>query len=168
MHDKASQMEENFERNIQENIDQKLEQKFGWKIEKNLDKTIQEKLGMTIQKKHCETLKKINKKIENLEKQVSKEEEKITPMPSQTIIKPSTFGGETSWQVHKTQFMMVAEANGWISSAKPFHLAASLRRDAADILQMLSEAQRHNFDSLSSAFELRFGGKCTKEYSHLQ
>ena len=121
-----------------------------------------------VPEKYKKTLEKINKKIKNSEKQVSNKEAKKPLMPSQAIIKPLTFDRKTSWQVYKRQFMMVAEANGWISSAKPFHLAASLRRDAADILQMLSEAQRHNFDSLSSAFELRFGGKCTKEYSHLQ
>ena len=33
---------------------------------------------------------------------------------------------------------------------------------------MLSEAQSHNFEVLSSASELRFGEKCTKEYSRLQ
>ena len=55
-----------------------------------------------------------------------------------------------------------------VPSVKAFHLAASLRGDAADILKTLSEAQRYNFDSLSSALEPRFGEKCRKEYSRLQ
>ena len=41
--------------------------------------------------KYSKTLEKINKKIQNLEKQVSYEEAKTPLMPSQAIIKPSTF-----------------------------------------------------------------------------
>ncbi|GFS51526.1 gag-Pol polyprotein [Nephila pilipes] len=63
---------------------------------------------------------------------------------------------------------MAAEANGWNSRVKTFHLAASLRGDAADILETLPEEQRHDFQALSGALEQRFGGKCTKEYSRLQ
>ncbi|GFT50429.1 gag-Pol polyprotein [Nephila pilipes] len=63
---------------------------------------------------------------------------------------------------------MVEEANGWNSRVKAFHLAASLRGDASDILETLSEEQRHDFQALSSALELRFGGIFTKEYSRLQ
>ncbi|GFS89464.1 retrovirus-related Pol polyprotein from transposon 412 [Nephila pilipes] len=54
------------------------------------------------------------------------------------------------------------------SRVKAFHLAASLRRDVADIIETLPEEQRHDFQALSGALELRFGGKCTKEYSRLQ
>ena len=46
---------------------------------------------------------------------------------------------------------MISEANGWITSTKAFHHAAALRRDADDVFETLSEAQRHNFDSLSGA-----------------
>ncbi|GFS39097.1 gag-Pol polyprotein [Nephila pilipes] len=63
---------------------------------------------------------------------------------------------------------MVAEANGWNSQVKAFHLAASLRGDAADILETLPEAQRHDFQALSGSLELRFGRKCTKEFRRLQ
>ncbi|KAF8793548.1 hypothetical protein HNY73_005013 [Argiope bruennichi] len=63
---------------------------------------------------------------------------------------------------------MVAEANGWNPQAKAFHFAASLRGDAADILETLTEEQRHDFQALSSALELRFREKCAKEYSRLQ
>ena len=61
---------------------------------------------------------------------------------------------------------MVSEAKGWSPSAA-FHLAVSLRGDTANIFETLSEAQRHNFDSLSNALELQFGKKCTKECSLL-
>ncbi|GFT80080.1 retroviral-like aspartic protease 1 [Nephila pilipes] len=60
------------------------------------------------------------------------------------------------------------EANGWNPRAKAFHLAISLRGDVADILETLPEQQKSDFQALSGALELRFGGKCTKEYSRLQ
>ena len=161
---KVTLIEENFEKNIREGIEKELKQQLG--------KEIKEKFGMEIREKvpekYNETLEKIIKKIESLKKQASNEEAKIPLLPSQATIKPSTFDGSSSWQVYKTQFTMVAEANSWSPSAKAFHLAASLRGDAANVLETLSEAQRHNFDSLSSALELRFGEKGTKEYSRLQ
>ncbi|GFS72892.1 uncharacterized protein NPIL_505231 [Nephila pilipes] len=101
--------------------------------------------------------------FEGLKKQTSKghEESKGAFMPSLTTIKLLTFDRKTSWQVHKTQFKMVAEANGWNSRVKVFHLAASLRGDAADILETLPEKQRNDFQALSGGLELLFGGKCT-------
>ena len=124
-----------------------LKQQFGKEVKEKLEMEIREK----VPENYNETLEKITKKIENLEKQVSKEEAKMPLMPSQAIIKPLTFDGNSSWQVFKTQFMMISEANGWSPTAKAFHLAASLRGDAANVLETLSEAQRHTFDSLSNA-----------------
>ncbi|GFU38925.1 gag-Pol polyprotein [Nephila pilipes] len=60
---------------------------------------------------------------------------------------------------------MVAEANGWNYRFKSIHLAASLRGEAVDILKTPPEEQRHDFQALLKALELRFGGKCSKEYS---
>ncbi|KFM56688.1 Retrovirus-related Pol polyprotein from transposon 412, partial [Stegodyphus mimosarum] len=92
---------------------------------------------------------------------------KFLPMSVRPSLKLSTYG-KTSWQVYKTQFSIVAEANGWDSQAKACHLAASLRADAADILQTLPESKRLDFEALSGALELRFGEKCLKDYSRLQ
>ncbi|GFW36868.1 gag-Pol polyprotein [Trichonephila clavipes] len=83
-------------------------------------------------------------------------------------IKLSTYDGKSSWQVYKTQFSIVADANQWDSQTKACQLAASLRADAADILQTLPETQRLDFDALVNALELRFGEKCVKDYSRLQ
>ncbi|GFS88548.1 gag-Pol polyprotein [Nephila pilipes] len=58
--------------------------------------------------------------------------------------------------------------NGWKTPAKYFHLATSLRGNAADIVEILQEEQKHDFQALSRAFELRFGGKYTKEYNRLR
>ncbi|GFV77898.1 uncharacterized protein TNCV_521 [Trichonephila clavipes] len=54
---------------------------------------------------------------------------------SKPSIKLSTYDGKSSWQVYKTQFSIVADANQWDSQTKACQLAASLRADAADILQ---------------------------------
>ncbi|GFU28582.1 retrovirus-related Pol polyprotein from transposon 412 [Trichonephila clavipes] len=82
--------------------------------------------------------------------------------------KLSTYDGKSSWQVYKTQFSIVADANQWDSQTKACQLAASLRADAADILQTLPETQRLDFEALVNALELRFGEKCVKDYSRLQ
>ncbi|GFW05346.1 retrovirus-related Pol polyprotein from transposon 412 [Trichonephila clavipes] len=87
---------------------------------------------------------------------------------SKPSIKLSTYDGKSSWQVYKTQFSIVADANQWDSQTKACQLAASLRADAADILQTLPETQRLDFDALVNALELRFGEKCVKAYSRLQ
>ncbi|GFX94596.1 hypothetical protein TNCV_3088251 [Trichonephila clavipes] len=87
---------------------------------------------------------------------------------SKPSIKLSTYDGKSSWQVYKTQFSIVADANQWDSHTKACQLAASLRADAADILQTLPETQRLDFDALVNALELRFGEKCVKDYSRLQ
>ncbi|GFW55657.1 retrovirus-related Pol polyprotein from transposon 412 [Trichonephila clavipes] len=87
---------------------------------------------------------------------------------SKPSIKLSTYDGKFSWQVYKTQFSIVADANQWDSQTKACQLAASLRVDAADILQTLPETQRLDFDALVNALELRLGEKCVKDYSRLQ
>ncbi|GFW84967.1 gag-Pol polyprotein [Trichonephila clavipes] len=87
---------------------------------------------------------------------------------SKPSIKLSTYDGKFSWQVYKTQFSIVADANQWDSQTKACQLAASLRADAADILQTLPETQRLDFDALVNALELRFGEKCVKDYSRLK
>ncbi|KAF8781568.1 Retrovirus-related Pol polyprotein like [Argiope bruennichi] len=136
-------------------------------VKEEFSNIIQEKMNANEDKVASFENKKFGKEIENL---VSHEhvESKMIFTPSLATIKLSTFDGKTSWQVYKTQFTMVAEANGWNPQAKALHLAASLRGDAADILKTLTEEQRHDFQALSSALELRFGEKCTKEYSRLQ
>ncbi|GFV18921.1 uncharacterized protein TNCV_4758061 [Trichonephila clavipes] len=52
---------------------------------------------------------------------------------SKPSIKLSTYDGKSSWQVYKTQFSIMADANQWDSQTKACQLAASLRADAADI-----------------------------------
>ncbi|GFY10741.1 retrovirus-related Pol polyprotein from transposon 412 [Trichonephila clavipes] len=77
---------------------------------------------------------------------------------SKPSIKLCTYDGKSSWQVYKTQFSIVADANQWDSQTKACQLAASLQADAL----------RLDFDALVNALELRFGEKCVKDYSRLQ
>ncbi|GFW66773.1 retrovirus-related Pol polyprotein from transposon 412 [Trichonephila clavipes] len=109
-------------------------------------------------------LKGIGDKLTTMDKKFEEMEGRIES-PS---IKLSTYDGKSSWQVYKTQFSIVADANQWDSQTKACQLAASLRADAADILQTLPETQRLDFDALVNALELRFGEKCVKDYSRLQ
>ncbi|GFW72741.1 hypothetical protein TNCV_1265851 [Trichonephila clavipes] len=66
---------------------------------------------------------------------------------SKPSIKLSTYDGKSSWQVYKTQFSIVADANQWDSQTKACHGWIS---------------------TLVNALELRFGEKCVKDYSRLQ
>ncbi|GFW61295.1 gag-Pol polyprotein [Trichonephila clavipes] len=110
-------------------------------------------------------------KLEKLKQKVMTgqgDEFKFQAPYSKPSIKLSTYDGKSSWQVYKTQFSIVADANQWDSQTKACQLAASLRADAADILQTLPETQRLDIDALVNALELRFGEKCVKDYSRLQ
>ncbi|GFS98369.1 gag-Pol polyprotein [Trichonephila clavipes] len=121
---------------------------------------------------------KFENKFEDMESKLEKLKQKVMAGQgdefkfqapySKPSIKLSTYDVKSSWQVYKTQFSIVADANQWDSQTKACQLAASLRADAADILQTLPETQRLDFDALVNALELRFGEKCVKDYSRLQ
>ncbi|GFW68337.1 uncharacterized protein TNCV_2263271 [Trichonephila clavipes] len=91
------------------------------------------------------------------------------PLTSSTVsVKLSTYEGKTNWEVYKTQFSIISEANGWTEGVKACQLAASLRGEAAEILQTLPDTERLNLNSLYNALDLRFGQKYSKDYAHLQ
>ncbi|GFW14981.1 uncharacterized protein TNCV_4659421 [Trichonephila clavipes] len=52
--------------------------------------------------------------------------------------------------------------NGWTEGVKACQLAASLRGEAAEILQTLPNTERLNLNSLYNALDLRFGQKYSK------
>ncbi|GFY18155.1 uncharacterized protein TNCV_2045611 [Trichonephila clavipes] len=87
---------------------------------------------------------------------------------SKSIQKLSTYDGKTNWEVNKTQFSIISEANGWTEGVKASQLAAFLRGEAAEILQTLPNTERLNLNSLYNALDLRFGQKYSKEYARLQ
>lgn len=83
-------------------------------------------------------------------------------------IKASVYDGKTAWSVYKTQFDLIASANDWDDTTKAYQLTASLRGEAADILQTIPENKRADLFCLTSALELRYGEKHLKDYSRLQ
>ncbi|GFV93472.1 CCHC-type domain-containing protein [Trichonephila clavipes] len=83
----------------------------------------------------------MDKKFEEMEGRIESVENKFEDMESKLEAK---------------NFRKVADANQWDSQTKACQLAASLRADAADILQTLPETQRLDFDALVNALELRF------------
>ncbi|GFY29133.1 uncharacterized protein TNCV_4722611 [Trichonephila clavipes] len=83
-------------------------------------------------------------------------------------VKLSTYDGKTNWEVYKTQFSVIYENNGWIEGVKACQLAASLRGEAAEVLQTLPDIERLNLNSLYNALDLRFDQKYSKDYARLQ
>ncbi|GFW22782.1 uncharacterized protein TNCV_2765941 [Trichonephila clavipes] len=72
------------------------------------------------------------------------------------------------WEVCKTQFSIISEAYGWTEGVIACQLAASLRGEAAEILQTLPDTERLNLNSLYNALDLRFNQKYSKDYARLQ
>ncbi|GFV93288.1 uncharacterized protein TNCV_386521 [Trichonephila clavipes] len=81
-------------------------------------------------------------------------------------MKLSTYDGKTNWVVYKTQFSIISEANGWTEGIKACQLAASLRGEAAEILQSLSDTERLNLNSLYNALDLFGLAKNTPRITH--
>ncbi|GFW52376.1 uncharacterized protein TNCV_4115801 [Trichonephila clavipes] len=60
------------------------------------------------------------------------------------------------------------EANGWNERVKASQLTASLRGEAAEVLQTLPDTARLNLNSFYDALDLRFDSKYSKDYARLQ
>ncbi|GFV45701.1 uncharacterized protein TNCV_1970021 [Trichonephila clavipes] len=91
------------------------------------------------------------------------------PVPASSIsVKLSTYDGKTKWEVYKTQFCIIHEGNGWNEGVKACQLAASLKGEAAEVLQTLPDIERLNLNSLYNALDLRLSQKYSKKYARLQ
>ncbi|GFW65514.1 gag-Pol polyprotein [Trichonephila clavipes] len=133
-------------------MDKKFEEMEG-RIEsvENKFEDMESKLEAKIFEKVEEVSISFRKDLEKLKQKVMTgqgDEFKFQAPFSKPSIKLSTYDGKSSWQACQ--------------------LAASLRADAADILQTLPETQRLDFHAFVNALELRFGEKCAKDYSRLQ
>ncbi|UYV76815.1 hypothetical protein LAZ67_14002092 [Cordylochernes scorpioides] len=73
------------------------------------------------------------------------------------LVKVPTFDGQSSWTSFKTQFDVDAQANGWNVRDKASFLAAALRGPAVDVLQMIPEQLRLDFNSLIDTLYFRYG-----------
>ncbi|GFW61185.1 uncharacterized protein TNCV_434091 [Trichonephila clavipes] len=87
---------------------------------------------------------------------------------SPVSVKLYTYDGKTNWEVYKIQFGIISEANEWTEDVKAYQLVASLRGEAAEVLQTLTDTELLNLSSLYNALDLRFGQKFSKDFAHLQ
>ncbi|GFU75504.1 retrovirus-related Pol polyprotein from transposon 412 [Trichonephila clavipes] len=91
------------------------------------------------------------------------------PVPASPVsVKLYTYDRKTNWEVYKIQFGIISEANRWTEEVKACQLVASLRGEAAEVLQTLTDTELLNLNSLYNALDLRFGQKFSKDYARLQ
>ncbi|GFW54271.1 uncharacterized protein TNCV_1560491 [Trichonephila clavipes] len=60
------------------------------------------------------------------------------------------------------------QSNVWTEEIKACQLVASLRGEAAEVLQTLPDTERLNVDSLYNALDLQLAKKYSKDYARLQ
>ncbi|GFY32810.1 retrovirus-related Pol polyprotein from transposon 412 [Trichonephila clavipes] len=137
-------------------------------FEKKFD-TVEEKINSVEEK----IALKVEERIGAVEKKKllawgSEDNERKFVPASPVSVKLSTYDEKNNWEVYKTQFYIISEANGWTEGAKACQLAASLRGEAAEVLQTLPDIERLNLNFLYNALDLRFGQKYSKDYAHLQ
>ncbi|GFW23151.1 uncharacterized protein TNCV_3802511 [Trichonephila clavipes] len=164
---------------VEEKITLKVEEKIAV-VEERIKEQVEERIEGV-----AENFSLISQRVEDLEKKIlvcaNKNESKIlpsSPVPVSTFpvpvtastvsVKLSTYDGKTNWEVYKTQFSIISEANGWTEGVNACQLAASLRGEAAEILQTLPDTERLNLNSLYNALDLRFSQKYSKDYARQQ
>ncbi|GFW00519.1 uncharacterized protein TNCV_693581 [Trichonephila clavipes] len=121
----------------------------------------------------------ISQRVEDFEKKLlacgnATNESKFVPaalvhVPASPVsVKLYTYDGKTNWEVYKIQFGIISEANRWTEEVKACQLVASLRGEAAEVLQTLIDTELLNLNSLYIALDLRFSQKFSKDYARLQ
>ncbi|GFU16564.1 uncharacterized protein TNCV_3024181 [Trichonephila clavipes] len=120
-------------------VEEKIENKAGEEIERikeQVEEEIEEMIG------------NFNQRVEDLEKKLlacgkKTSENKFVPastvpVPASPVsVKLSTYNGKTNW----TQFCIISEVNGWTEGVRVCQPAASLRGEAAEVLQTLSDTE---------------------------
>ncbi|GFX27405.1 uncharacterized protein TNCV_35021 [Trichonephila clavipes] len=180
--------EERAQECVKEKITLKVEEKIAVVEEKIavVDDEIVKKVGEEIQIIQERVEERIKEQVEDRIKEQVEErikeqvEERIKEQVEERIkgntcscaspvsVKLSTYDGKTNWKVYKTQFCIISEGNGWTEGVKACQLAASLRGEAAEVLQTLPDVELLNLNSLYNALDLRFGQKYSKDYARLQ
>ncbi|GFU01373.1 uncharacterized protein TNCV_1215471 [Trichonephila clavipes] len=139
--------------------------KSGQDMQKSQEETKQEiqkfQQGM---EKGLENVQKCQEDLKNSLEKIAVVEEKIAVVEEKIAVVEE----KTKKEVYKTQFCIISEANGWTEGVKACQLAASLRGEAAEVLQTLPDTERLNLNSLCNALDLRFGQKYSKDYARLQ
>ncbi|GFY22866.1 uncharacterized protein TNCV_2181271 [Trichonephila clavipes] len=91
------------------------------------------------------------------------------PVPASPVsVKLYTFDGKINWEVYEIQFGIILEANRRTEENKACQQVASLRGEAAEVFQTLTDTELLNLNSLYNALDLRFGQKFSKDYARLQ
>ncbi|GFX60152.1 uncharacterized protein TNCV_4533131 [Trichonephila clavipes] len=182
--------QEELRNTLEKKIDS-VEEKIALKVEEKIA-VVEEKMEKKVEEK-IETIREVagnfslmSHRVEDLEKKLlasgnATNESKFVPaapvhVPSSAVpltaspvsVKLSTYERKTNWDVYKIQFCIISEANGWTEGVKACQLAATLRGEAAEVLQTLSDTERLNLNSLYNALDLRFGQKYSKDYLRLR
>ncbi|KAJ8937331.1 hypothetical protein NQ318_011835 [Aromia moschata] len=79
------------------------------------------------------------------------------------MLKPPTYDGQSSWSMYRRQFEAAAKANEWTSQEMATSLVISLRGQALEILQSISEEQQNDYDRIVGALEIRYGHKYLRQ-----
>ncbi|GFY31775.1 uncharacterized protein TNCV_4200841 [Trichonephila clavipes] len=114
-----------------------------------------------------ERMEEMSERVKDLEKKLlacgkTKNENKFvpaSPVPitaSPVSVKLYTYDGKTNWEVYKIQFGVFSESNRWTEGVKVCQLVASLREEAAEVLQTLTDTELLNLNSVYNALDLRF------------
>ncbi|GFU95015.1 uncharacterized protein TNCV_4137991 [Trichonephila clavipes] len=157
-----------YARRDQEKLRDVLEKKID-NVEDKIN-SVEERIAVKMEEKIAVVLRE---EIEDLEKKLqawgnTKNESKFVPVSSVPVlaspvpltaspvsVKLSTYDGKKNWEgVYKTQFSIISKANGWTEGVKAWQQAASLRGEAAEILQTLPDTKRLNLNSLYNALDL--------------
>ncbi|GFX31316.1 hypothetical protein TNCV_2061341 [Trichonephila clavipes] len=132
--EKINSVEEKIALKVEETIaavEEKIEKKVGEEIE--IKEQVEEKIKEQVEERIegvAESFSLISQRVEDLEKKLlvcaNKNESKIlpssavpvstSPVPvtaSTVSVKLSIYDGKTNWEVYKTQFSIILEANGW-------------------------------------------------------
>jgi len=83
--------------------------------------------------------------------------------PDRSDIYPDIYDGTTSWSNYLLQFELIAEFNNWNDHDKAIHLAVNLKGVALGVLNDVDSGERHHFQSLVTALNLRFGHENQEE-----
>ncbi|GFW03535.1 uncharacterized protein TNCV_3020471 [Trichonephila clavipes] len=120
-------------------------------------------------KRHFETNhKSFCEKSEPEQKELIASAIKDRNKQSTSIFKYVSKNCHTSAASYSAANAIARHANGWTEEIKACQLVASLRGEAAEILQTLPDTERLNLNSLYNTLGLRFDQKYFKDYARLQ
>ncbi|GFW25140.1 uncharacterized protein TNCV_2261981 [Trichonephila clavipes] len=151
---------------------EKCQEELKGSLEKKIDNveekinSVEEKIALKVEEKTAVVEAKIRKKVEKVEERIREQvDERIegvfenfslisqpvlaspVSVPALPIsVKLSTYDGKTNWEVYKTQFCIISEANGFNEGVKACQLAASLRDENKTPENRKKAACKHVFE----------------------